>query len=180
MQVTPRKDATRNRDDDDRTRRDQEDRNRTVGGAKLHTHTDTKEDDHTGTGSRARKDDRVTYTNALITTLNRDPKTLEHFFHTTSDLADVSIDNKAWNTATEWTHEHAVTAAVVCQKIYDWVNWEDSPKPKQFVCYRAWFPIDSLKQMIEEACSHIRDPPTARRSTPPAARRSGSPWSMGR
>ena len=24
--------------------------------------------------------------------------------------------------------------------------------------YRAWFPIDSLKQMIEEACSHIRDP----------------------
>ena len=47
---------------------------------------------------------------------------------------------------------------MVCQKIYDWVNWEDSPKPKRFLCYRSWFPIDSLKQMIEEACSHIRDP----------------------
>ena len=73
-------------------------------------------------------------------------------------MADVSIGNKDWNIAKEWTQEHAATAAVVCAKIYDWVNWEDSPKPKQLECYRAWFPIGSLTQMIEEACSQIRDP----------------------
>ena len=93
----------------------------------------------------------------LITTLATEPTNLETFFDSSADHATAVVTNAEWQTATNWTRGHAITAAVVCQKIYECLNWADCTPPCVFLCYRAWTPWLSMADLVKATAPHIRD-----------------------
>ena len=120
-------------------------------------HTDPPWRRPQGTQASILPSGRPRYQKVLITTLATAPKGLEAFFDNSANHATAVVTDAEWEAAKHWVQNHAITAAVLCQKIYECLNWADCKPPCAFLSYRAWTPWLGMADLVKAFKPLIRD-----------------------
>ena len=60
-----------------------------------------------------------------------------------------------WATAQYWIKSHAHTAAVICQRLYRWVSYLDTGRPRKYTTYYSRFPFDTMLRALQDMRGHL-------------------------